>query len=438
MVAKKLMAASAVAMLTMVALGGENGNGAKKSAPVPKPDPAVLKIIKDLPENTATILPAPKIAGEFNELAKASGLDKRVPDCRDFSPRMVYDPFRKTAIYFGCDHSGSANDTWEYSLAANTWTLVHGPDLNGSRSFRRNPAAKKLKAQDWITRDGIMTGPKGYPMPGHVYQGVTYDPQAKRVLHMCRTWLPGMFATRLPKETLEKLKAGCTYKGPTLWAFDPARREWKFLKTEPPYPRRRVTNLFVHVPEIGKSIYTDGLCQVWLYDSGANKWERLPGAKPKMSEPLAAWDPENKVLVLTSARSTYHFDPAAKKWTLAVDGTDGKTPREQSFVAGSGKAPFGTNNTAILEYDSASKVFLLAKRAGTPRWNWNKPAGVELWAYSAKARKWTRLKPGGKLPERLRGGGMGYYDAEHNVFVAHYGRSVLVYRFKRAKKGEAK
>jgi hypothetical protein len=101
---------------------------------------------------------------------------------------------------------------------------------------------------------------------------------------------------------------------------------------------------------------------------------------------------------------------------------------------GNGKVPFGAVHCATFDYDSAGKVFLLMKRAGTPRWNYNKPAGVELWAYSAKERKWNKLKPGGKLPQNLRGAAMGYYDPEHNVFVNHCfprGPAVSVYRYRR-------
>lgn len=80
------------------------GLGEETVQPVLEPDPAVEKILAELGDNTAALLPAGRVVGEFGAFAKQFGLDRNGPQGRDFTIKMAWMPDRKRAFFCGANH----------------------------------------------------------------------------------------------------------------------------------------------------------------------------------------------------------------------------------------------------------------------------------------------------------------------------------------------
>ena len=115
--------------------------------PLLKPDPAVLKIIKNLGENCSALLPQVKTAGHMdNPEVKRFKMDKSGPRPRDYCLKWVWAEDRKRALFCG-GNAGvphKLNDVWEYDLASNTWILLWepDPDTNRARHMKKPEEAK--------------------------------------------------------------------------------------------------------------------------------------------------------------------------------------------------------------------------------------------------------------------------------------------------------
>jgi hypothetical protein len=122
-------------------------------------------------------------------------------------------------------------------------------------------------------------------------------------------------------------------------------------------------------------------------------------------------------------KRTGHFDMAELKAEIVVD-----AQQDDSAV------PLGNDRDSVLYYEPLSGHCLLynfRKRAK------DKEIGGDLWAYDAKAGKWTELKPNGSPPP-LSGfaGDPAYFDPARNVFVVLNSNGPWVYRYKAAVSAE--
>jgi len=409
-VTRNVTALAATALLT----AGLAAEPATRPAvePVLKPDPKVTAIINGLGDNEAARLPAGHVVGEFNALAKRFKLDKTGPFSRDYCLKMVWMPDRKRAIYMGANHGTphKINDVWEYDLPSNTWVLLKNPDYNSRPGFQKTNAKTLIK-------DGMAVTESGSPvLAGHVFWGVTYDPNTRAYLMMNKHAGAPKGATGL-------------FGGPWLFAFDPYTREWTPRPTKPPHPFRGFGCSLDYIPDLGKSLWVNGSTWrhpgTWTYDAKTNTWTELKVAGPKdkegRTEAVTAWDSRNKVLVAAITRRVYHFDIATNTWAKVVDGSDTAHP-----------APFASDYVTPFGYDSANGVCLLAKPAGRRTWNYNYRVPCELWAYSPTDRQWTKLAPIGPPSPNGNRAPCGYYDPDRNVFVTTWGTTVWVYRYKKA------
>jgi hypothetical protein len=325
---------------------------------------------------------------------------------------MVWGEDRKRALYMGANHGvpHKMNDTWEYDLPSNTWVLLKPPDYNSRPGFEKTNA--KI-----VVRDGMAMTENGNPvLAGHVFWGLTYDPRLRELLVMNKHAPKGLEGV---------------YPGPWLFAFDPAKRSWRPVKTPAPYPYRHFGCSFDYIPDIGKSLWVNGSTWkapgTWTYDSRTNTWKNLHPRGPEdarrksRNEAVTAYDSHSKVLVAAIGKRTYHYDIEKTTWTLVVN-----EPED------SAKAPFAADYVTTFGYDPVGQVCLLCKPAGRDRWNYNHKVPCEIWAYSVTDKAWTKLTPGGPPSPKCNRAPCGYFDPARNVFVNCWGTTVRVYRYKRA------
>ena len=119
------------ALLVSLALVVSMAAAARAAAPASQPyadDPAVVKLLADLPPGQALLLPAVKHVDEAGQPIKGEGRLSN-PYSRDYTNKMVYAADRQTAIYEGGNHGeGRTCDAWEYHLGSNTWIRLAAPD----------------------------------------------------------------------------------------------------------------------------------------------------------------------------------------------------------------------------------------------------------------------------------------------------------------------
>jgi len=361
---KHLAAASMVASALVVVGGAVKGVAAaepeKKAAnsPAKKLNPELLK----LPANTwVHIQPA------------------RNPVGRSYSGICYGDG---TIYYFGGGHhSYPGNDVELYDVAGNTWTQATEPE-----SWRDANKWTHISAEEKKIVKGIGGGwgvpilsPKGRPLTEHTYQ-----------MH---AWLPE------EKAFYNSLASG-------LWAFDPAKREWRKVCARKDTPRGRDVHTWNLVYDPGlESLLTIVVAgpqrAVYVFDRDKKKWSR------RCAVPVSAWS--EVYSTYDSARKMHVVRAGRRWWTL--DLATGKT----RFISGLGeawkkargkkKAP--RLSSVSLEYDPESRMTLVLFKGN----------GTELWAYDADADAWAEVKMAGQPPRGTTDWDLLVYDPRHKCFL---------------------
>ena len=404
-------------LLVLSAAAATMAADTEKVTPALKPDPAVLKIIDGLGDNTSALLPPMKTAGDLNAEARRWRLHERGPGYRDYCLKMAWMPERERAIFYGANHGGPhrLNDVWEYDLPSNTWVCLYGPDPSKGRGA-------DWKDVDWDNvKEGVIRTKRGGPaIIGHSWWNMTYDPEARAMLTFC-SW------SMSHKELFRLLRQG-KHK-PPLWAFYPAKRKWEPVLDstfEGPVPTYENARALEYVPELGGTVWTKS-AGMWLYNSKANAWKRLGGVTRSRQvlptrEQVMAYLPDRKMLVAHCRAGqgkpsigydesrTYHYSIAKNEWTLVFEGKEKNNP------------PAGMDAMTNFAYDRIGRVCLL----------WDGQWTKALWAYDPAAAKWTKLSPNGPPPPRKgRDVKLAYYDPARNVFVIP---GKWVYRYKKREK----
>ena len=417
-----LLTAAAMALLAPATMAAETPAVPAvpaKVEPELAPDKAILARIEALGENEALLLPKPRVVGEFNAEAKTRRMDQRAPGARDFCVKTVWAPDRKRALYCGGSYYNPINDVWEYDLAANTWALLYAPDPGAN-----DPTAKEGVFMD---EDGVLQTARGGPIHAtHTWWGITYDPGRKMLL-----WINA-------KHRLHGSAKGYgfdmakVYPGPQLWGYSPWSRKWEHQTAKgSDLPKGDLICVTLeYIPELKGSL----MGTAWLYDSEEKQWKRVAAQVPENfrfpGERIACYDSRNKVLVLhggemstdgrKGGRRTGHLDIASLKAEIVIDAQEDDTT-----------VPLAHDNRTVLYYDPLSGHGLLYNfRKRNDKGN---ESGGDLWAYDAKTRKWTELKPHGPPPP-ISGfcGDPAYFDPTRNVFVVISADGPWVYRYKRA------
>jgi hypothetical protein len=402
----------------MAAFAGENGKEAEKVTPVLKPDPKITAILNSLGDCSSANLPPIKTMGEWNETSKRYGMERTGPVGRDFCIKAVWAPERKRALFCGGNHGSPhrLNDAWEYDLPSNTWVMLFGPDPNKPRK-NWHDWAKKVAT----VKDGVVMSKRGGPLDTwHTWWQVTYDPNMKALIWANPKSVEDKVPDVLGMSEAEKAKL---YKGHPFWLFYPEEKKWKPLKTEPPYPTRKVggAQAMEYIPDLGGPVFyaANWFAQgMWVYNPKTNKWKDLKANGGKglyhnkttpRSETIMAWDPENKVLVGVWGTCTYHYELAKNEWSKVID-----EPKEST------KVPYGHDARSPIGYDPVGKVVVI----------YDPKTPAHIWAYSVKEKKWTKNEVKG--PPGPKGKLIGYWDPARNAMVVDSRGKVWVCRYKKA------
>ncbi|MHC5035051.1 MAG: hypothetical protein ACYTFZ_08450 [Planctomycetota bacterium] len=423
-----------VGVLSLSGVPPAAGEEVLEVKPVLQTDPAVMKIINGLGENSSALLPAVKTAGNVqNAEVQRFRMHKTGPRPRDYCLKWVWAADRKRALFCG-GNAGvphKLNDVWEYDLASNTWVLLWepDPDTNRVRHMKKSGEAKAYldRFAKLDEASGELMTKRGAPFdPVHTWWGLTYDPEMKALLWVQGNHhLHGRFLDLHP-ELKGKYKFGGHHQM-RLFAYFPHAGKWEFMK-HPEGLKKSPAAMLDYIPELGGSLYyTECHAQQGVFSSGTKEWKftKLAGSRTRLvsehpecprSEAISAYDSDNKVLVVQHGggtrkgkpvpKKTYHYDVKTGKWQKILEMSEG---------------PTGYDNRASMTYDPiAKRCFIVEKDA--------------LWSYAVGERKWTKLTPKGPGLQS-RKAFMACYNPEHNVLMADNGSGrVWVYRCRRAKR----
>lgn len=368
-----------------------------------------------LRENHGRVIGRVRVLGDFNENARRYELHRTGPRSRDYSVKMVWAADRSTALFAGANHRipHRLNDVWEFDLAAMSWKLLYAPD--NSRSYLGLGEDKS----DVEFRDGLLVTKRGGPaVIGHAWWGITYDPERRQMLFM-NTWVTKQddAVKGLGGDPADR------FRGPPLWAFDPASGKWQFVRTEKPWPKALPGAMLEYVPELGGPIWHMNnwqMRQTWLFHPGEKRWEDLKanggekdfaGQAPGR-ELVGYYDPQRRIVVAQWQRNTYHFDTKAKKWAKVA-----------SVDKESDAAPYGYDARTAFYHDPTSGHGLLINLRDK-----------EIWAYDPDRVAWTRLAPEGEpMPSGNRL--LSYVDPLRNAVIVIDDTTVWAYRYRTQKPG---
>ncbi|MFO7899971.1 MAG: hypothetical protein R6V58_13035 [Planctomycetota bacterium] len=406
----KVAAFAPIVLLILSAAAAAVAASAEQITPALKPDPAVMKIIDGLGDNSSARLPKLKTTGDINAVARRYHMDVRGPGARDYCIKMVWMPDRERAIFYGANHGSPhrTNDVWEYDLASNTWVCLYGPDLmRGAENWKKNLDRESLKTGIPRTKRG---GPAVVP---HSWWQMAYDPDLKAMLTFC-SW------SMVPKEVREAQKRG-KHK-PPLWAFYPEKKKWDPITGSTfkgRRPRYHNASALEYVPELKATVWTANSWAnrgMWTYDSRTNTWTDLKpnGGNRKAfqknapgSEQVMVYAPDRKMLIGHQAGRDRE---TKKRWTKTTHYSIEKNAWRRVKPTGHGEDGFippGHDARTNFAYDQVGKVALL----------WA-PSTKALWSYDPAGMKWTEIEPNGPPPPtRGRDVKLAYYDVAHNVFV---------------------
>lgn len=413
------------------------------AAPLPhQDDPAVVKQLDALDDNTIVRLPS-----------------KNIPVQRDYSNKMVYMSDRQSAFYAGGGHNvGRTCDAWEYHLGSNTWHnlfpaeggdhgLIKGAvywdvaklvkDPNAQLSAYSKELLEKTRAwwpKNVVLKDGHLVTPGGGPlMTCHLWDGITYDEKAKKIV-----WISGCGSASMAYEAhayftgkpVDEIKKQMDWTYKQTWMFDPAAKKWIHYRTKEKLPRiDGMGASMTYIPDWGKCFFYVAAENVsppnfmmLSFDVDGDKWQEiqpngggLRGLAHKaapMAEAQHAYSAKHKKIVAVDQKSTYSYDIAKNEWAklndavpIVVDANDSQT---------------------VFGYDSISDVWLLCE-----------PNTKRIAAFSLTDNKWEMLKPKG--PPIIKpewGRGYGYFDPKFNVLVLAGDREMCLYRYKKAPAGK--
>jgi hypothetical protein len=407
-------------------------------------DPAIVKTLQALGDNTSALLPPFALAGK--EIEKWRGEFSRGPYRRDYGNKMVYAPERETAMYCGANHGAPHryNDVWEYHLGSNTWNLLFAPDGdNHARAYQAREASQKpgdaegaAFLKKWyrdvvVFKAGYFQTKNGGPVePWHTWSGVTYDAHAKRLIwatlnnDAVESERLKEYAriTRQPADELQRQLR----PGTSLWLFDPKSVRWQRQLGDGPRPKTQAQGGFLEfLPDLKRSVwYTAEWYDnsgMWTYDGQANRWQNLlPNGgleiygnnqpdKPSRDifppqEMQAAYSAKHRKIVAVLGGGVWVYDVDKNAWSRK---------RSDDRIE-------ARNSQTVFAYDEASDVFLLLD----PR-----PEIASLHAYSISNDRWEKINPKGS--GITAGKGTGYYDPKHNAFVVYLGQErTWVYRYR--------
>ncbi len=288
-------------------------------------------------------------------------------------------------IYYfgGGHHSYTCNDVELYDVAANTWTQATEPE-----DWRDYPKWTHLSEQDKQRVRPIGGGsgpapfvlsPLGRPLVYHTYQQHVWFPE-EQAFYNINTWQ----------------QAG-------LWAFDPARRQWREVARQTPRFGDQSTLALTYDPGLKSvvALTTTKGAAAYVFDREQKTWtKRCDLPQGTAGDVYTAYDPARKVHVVATRGLWFTLDLAS--------GTTRPMKHFAEAVAAAGR-PRPVPDASMLFDPQSGRTLAIANSTGKPQ-----GGPIELWAHDADKDEWSLVKLNGAGPSGDIRWGLMVYDADHH------------------------
>ena len=289
--------------------------------------------------------------------------------------------------YFGGGHASyTCNDVELYDVAANTWTQATEPeDWRGADHWRHLTPEEARKATvigGGCPASPFVLSPKGRPLTYHTYQQHVWFPE-EQAFYNIAVWQ----------------HAG-------LWAFDPAKREWREAARQIPDYADQSTIALTYDPALKTvvALTTTRGPAAYAFDREKKAWvKQCDFPQGTAGDVYTAYDSTRKVHVVATKGLWFTLDLAA--------GVTKPMKHFRDAVVAAGKVP--PLPDASLAYDPVSKAALAVNNNTSTRSRKGAGAPVELWAYDARKDNWSEVKMEGPTPAGDIRWGLLVYDPHH-------------------------
>lgn len=322
---------------------------------------------------------------------------------------MVYDDFNNKFVVFGgylfSGHSFETNETWTYDLATNTWTrldfgskplpgarhwgsLEYNPDdhaiyLFGGHFNNANCPGDKMFNDVWkLNIRGSPTWTKMNPAGDP-----TFGKPTPRQADWIYNTLEDKFYVFGGKSELGPLpNSSCAAGGDTreeyfndIWTYDSGANKWNRIQANQTnythYPKERRADM-IYDDQNNRMVMFSGLMDsksqygkdTWIYDFDDDRWSTMQDADlivpPMRHKIAAAWDDANNIMYLYGID---HTNDKGNFWRLTFNTNNISVNcfNKQPHIFGTdGNDQFGGNNVQNVIYGLAGEDVIKGGRGG--------------------------------------------------------------------------
>ena len=349
---------------------------------------------------------------------------------RSWACWMPFAPELRGAFLFGEGVHGFVkpdghimDDLWFYDLQQHRWICCH-------------PGSEVATLALKISADGFEVNAAGEPIPialmTHAYEGLTYDPDARRMMFMpCSNTdylqkdLKARRAVWLESQTVNNSAA-------SPWFWESETGKWNRLVTATKSPNSGFGDSFHSLPGEKRAWFRHGE-EVWFYNTAANAWTQAKPTGPPLPfgiDATSCYDPKRERIYIGGG--SYPVTPAG---TNAFRSYDLKTnawldPQPTGTPCG-GSNSYPTHSAAMI-YDPTNDLVLLFRYGG-------KAEERGIFIYDPTANAWTQAAA--RIPEAWGNkNANAFYDPVLNAHFFNVGgdsadnATVWVYRHPRAQR----
>jgi hypothetical protein len=316
------------------------------------------------------------------------------------------------------------DDLWFYDLRGHRWICCY-------------PGADTKTLDLKLNADGFEATAGEEPIPVatqvHGYQMNTYDSDRKRFMSMPN---PHGYEKKALPQRANWLKPAPADAGP--WFFETTTGRWNRTRTGTPAPPSGFGDTFHYLPSLKKAFFSHRSQDAWLYDPGANRWEKVAaqGTPPPFGiDAVSCLDSKRERIYIGGG--SYPVAPEGSRafWVYDLRTNSWIDPAPQGAPC-RGSNSFPTKN-ALMVYDPANDVVLLLFHSHHD----DKPEKLGIYVFDPRANAWADEPL--PVPEKLgrdRKPKNGFFDpAQNAIFIHSAGDSqddgvIWVYRYRGGRK----
>ena len=346
---------------------------------------------------------------------------------RSWACWMPFAPELRGAFLFGEGVHGFVkpdghimDDLWFYDLQQHRWICCH-------------PGSEVATLALKISADGFEVNAAGEPIPialmTHAYEGLTYDPDARRMMFMpCSNTdylqkdLKARRAVWLESQTVNNSAA-------SPWFWESETGKWNRLVTATKSPNSGFGDSFHSLPGEKRAWFRHGE-EVWFYETAANAWTQAKPTGPPLPfgiDATSCHDAKRKRIYIGGG--SYPVTPAGTNAFRIYDlKTDAWIDPQPTGAPCGGSNSYSTHSAAMI-FDPASDRVLVFRYAG-------KPEERGIFIYDPITNSWSAASGG--FPEKWGTlNANAFYDPMLNAYFFHLAGdsddngTVWVYRHKR-------